>query len=308
MSVTVIIPTRNQHKILDQALRSVASAQINKLAGLEIIVVNNQGDEVESCNYLSSLPEHAAGLGLNDVKVLDFDEPFNFSAMNNLAVAQSSAEVLCFLNNDIEVITDDWLEQLVQEALLPEVGCVGAYLLFPNDTVQHGGVIVGMDTIAGHAFVGMPRSVADSHPFFRKSRHCTAITGACLAIRRALFQNLGGFDSSLAVAFNDIDLCLKARQAGYKNVFLPSVKLYHDESVSRGGLRKSAAAKRRHLAEIAIMRSRWNQAVEVDPYWSADVAQGSFANVGSPRIEYRKTIKRRWRKEAVLTYRYKDID
>lgn len=299
MSVSVIIPTRNQHQILDKALKSIAQANTDGLGHIEVIVIDNQSDELDSQRYLQNLPTAARAWGLDNVSIINFNETFNFSRMNNVAVEQARGDVLCFLNNDIEVISDDWLEQLVKEVTHSEIGCAGALLFYPNDTVQHAGVIMGMDTIAGHAYVAMPRTAVHRHPYFQEKRYCTAITGACLAIRRDVFVAVGGFECALAVAFNDVDLCLKVQQAGYKNVFLPSVQLYHHESISRGKGNKTPKAKKRHLQEIEYMHKIWGPAVLSDPYWISEIIHAS--NAGDA---YTQLIKRRWRKAQTRAFHY----
>lgn len=302
MSVSVIIPTRNQHKILDQALKSIARSNTDGLDQVEIIVIDNQSDEPDSQRYLKELATQSLAWGLNNVQVMSFDEPFNFSKMNNNAVEKATGDILCFLNNDAEVISDDWLHQLTQEVLKSATGCVGTLLFYPNDTVQHAGVIVGMGTIAGHAYVGLPRNAANNHPYFQQKRFCTAVTGACLTIRRDVFETVGGFDSDLAVAFNDVDLCLKVRKAGYNNVFLPSVQLYHHESISRGVGIKSNEEKKRHRQEIRHMRRAWGKDVLTDPYWiCCKKARGSDDKA------YRYDLKRVWRKDRTLAYSHKDL-
>jgi len=244
-SVSLIIPTRNQHALLDCALRSIVNANQLSPIALEILVIDNQSDDADSRQYLNDLPEIASSWGLESITVMPFDEPFNFSRMNNFAVAHTAGDVLCFLNNDIEIITTDWIHHLIDEATQVDAGCVGALLFYPNETVQHAGVITGMGTIAGHAFMGMPRAITLSHPYFKAKRVCSAVTGACLAI----------------------DLCLRVRSAGYNNIWLPQVQLFHHESLSRGKGRRNDATRARHQREIQLMQSKWGQAVDSDPYW-----------------------------------------
>ena len=302
MSVSIIIPTRNQHLILDQALQSIAQSNTKDLGRVEILVIDNQSDEQDSQAYLKNLPTNALSWGLENVSVIDFNEPFNFSKMNNAAVEQARGDVLCFLNNDVEVISEDWLGQLVKEASHRETGCVGALLFYPDNTVQHAGVVMGMGTIADHAYVKMPRESTLDHPYFQEKRICTAITGACLAIRREVFDSVGGFENTLAVAFNDIDLCLKVQKAGYHNIFLPSVKLYHHESVSRGRGNKSPEAKARHQQEIRHMQKTWGASVRSDPHWVCEKNQPTLGDNGFPYL-----IKRRLKKKQVVTFRYRAI-
>ena len=302
VSVSVIIPTRNQHLVLDQAINSISRTKSQILVDTEIIVINNQSDEPESLRYLDDLPRTAATWGLGKVSVIEFNEPFNFSKMNNEAVKKADGDTLVFLNNDVEVISHDWLDQLVNEVTKTDVGCAGSLLFYPNETVQHAGVIMGMGTIAGHAYVGLPRNAVTEHPYFQQNRLCTALTGACLSIRREVFDHVGGFEQSLAVAFNDVDLCLKVQRAGYKNVFLPSVHLYHHESLSRGRIKKSTSAKKRHRQEIRYMQRIWGNAVLTDPYWLREAGQSPSNKNACIHI-----TRRRWRKPQTTEFRHKDV-
>ncbi len=302
MSVSIIIPTRNQDRILDRAITSIADSAASAIDGLEVIIISNQSDEIDSQHYLAGLPSLVKSLGIDRLRVIDFDHAFNFSAMNNAAVELSRGDVLCFLNNDVEIITSDWLDQLVTEVSHAQTGCAGALLYYPNDTVQHAGVIVGMDTIAAHPYVGMPRAEVPTHPYFQARRVCTAVTGACLAIQRSLFERVGGFDTALAVAFNDIDLCLKTSQAGYPSVWVPSVELYHHESLSRGKGIKTAEAKKRHRDEIRFMQSKWGPQVLDDPYWRASHRADEVAN-----DQHVQLVKRRWRSPRSVYYQHKDL-
>ncbi|GMG88735.1 hypothetical protein MNKW57_30560 [Biformimicrobium ophioploci] len=247
--VSIIIPTKDQLDLLCQCINSVF--QKTSWENFEIIIVNNQSAQKETQDYLEMVS------GFPKVKVLDYSKPFNYSAINNFAVSKAEGEFIVLLNNDVEVISPDWLSIMLGQAAREEVGCVGANLFFPDDTHQHAGVIVGYGGVAGHAHKFFERG----HRGYMNRLICTqnysAVTAACLLISKKKFLELGGLDEvNLTVAFNDVDLCLKAAAKGYLNVWVPGAMLYHHESVSRGS-DKFGEAKIRFLNEIAFMKSRW---------------------------------------------------
>jgi GT2 family glycosyltransferase len=260
--VSIIIPTRNAQDILKRCVDSVF--QKTTYPNFEIIIVDNQSDDPGLHRYFTSLSAR------DDVKLLTYDAPFNYSALNNFAAQQCQGEILCFLNNDVEVITTDWLTELVGHALRPEHGAVGAMLYYPNDRIQHGGIIIGHSTngpggVAANAFSGLPRGFTGQGGRLLHAQYVSAVTGACLAIRHAIFDSVGGFDEEkLAVAYNDVDLCLRLREKGYYTVFTPFAELYHHESASRGR-DTSDTSQARFSREIATMHRRWGNRLRHDP-------------------------------------------
>jgi len=290
VSVCLIIPTRNHHLVLDRALQSIAASKIQGVGPLSVVIIDNQSDDPDCQSYLASLPSHAKTWGLDNLTVMDFDEPFNFSKMNNEAVQVTKSDYLCFMNNDIEIITDDWLIQMIDAVNKDSVGCVGTLMFYPNETVQHAGVIMGMGEIANHAYVGLARERTKDHPYFQAPRQCSAVTGACLLMKRSVFKDVGGFDHTFAVAFNDIDLCLKAQSIGFKNVLLPHVQLYHHESLSR------------HQKEITEMHAKWGDKVIADANWNASKPTHQTSN-----SHYLFVQKRRWRLTQRTAYTHKDL-
>jgi hypothetical protein len=216
-------------------------------------------------------------LGERGVKILRDDGPFNYSALNNRAVAQATGEVLGFLNNDLKLITPDWLEEMVSHAIRPEVGAVGAMLYFPNDRVQHAGIVLGIagpqlvNGIAGHAFKYFPRGHTGMRNRLRVAQNYSAVTAACLLVRREVFLQAGGFDEKhLAVAYNDVDFCLRLGVAGYRNVWTPFAEFYHDESASRGA-DDTPAKKALHERECAYMRHTWGALLDHDPAYNPNL-------------------------------------
>lgn len=267
--VSLIIPTRDGHDLLRTCLDSIV--QRSTYARYELLVVDNQSSCPQTLAYLAALDAGTEAGGR--ARVLRWDHPFNYSAINNFAAAQARGSVLGLVNNDIEVISPDWLEELVSHALRPDVGCVGAKLYYPDDTVQHAGVVLGVGGVANHALRGAGRSAPGY--FGRLWTQCnpSAVTGAVLVVRKVLFDAVGGLDAEgLPVAFNDVDLCLKTLQAGYRTVWTPHAELYHHESVSRGT--DSTPEKRaRFLGEVAVMQQRWVAWLHDDPQYNPNLTR-----------------------------------
>ncbi len=206
------------------------------------------------------------------IRFLRHDVPFNYAAINNYAATQAEGEHLLLLNNDITVITPDWLETLLEHSQRPEVGAVGAKLYYSDDTIQHGGVIIGVGGIAGHSHKHAQR--VDSGYFSRLHliQNLSAVTAACLMVKKSLYQAVGGLDEPhLAVAFNDVDFCLRLREKGYLNVFTPYCELYHHESKTRG-YEDTPQKKQRFVKEIAYMRKRHAAILQNgDPYYNPNL-------------------------------------
>jgi len=261
-AVSVIIPTRDRLDLLRPCVDSILRTMSRYPGSLEVLVVDNDSSEAATHAYLSTL-RHTP-----HVRVLPFGGPFNWSAINNAAVRAAQGQVLIFLNNDTVVLTPHWCEELAANAVRPDVGAVGARLLYADGTLQHAGVVLGVEGVAGHDSVG---ESPESGGYFGRShlqRSASAVTGACLATRRELFERVGGFDEvSLKVAFNDVDYCLRLRHAGYRTVYDPFCVLYHFESKSRGH-DVSEAKQARHRFEASAFRTRWGPLVDADPLYN----------------------------------------
>lgn len=260
--VSIIVPTRDRAKLLAACAEGVLAK--TDYPNLELIVVDNGSVEPATEALFQKL------LADPRVRVLRRPGPFNYSALNNEAVAEAKGEILVLLNNDIEVIEGHWLAEMVSQAVRPNVGAVGARLLYPDGTLQHGGVIlgVGRDTrIAGHIHPGAAHEDNGYFGCLHVARNVSAVTAACMALRKSVFDEVGGLDAEhLPVAFNDVDLCLKIRAAGYDIVWTPHAELYHMESASRGSdARPDQAARARR--EIAWMRERWGEVLDHDPFY-----------------------------------------
>lgn len=257
-AVSVIIPTRDAVDLLATAVESLLATTVYPGA-LEVLVVDNGSRDPRTLRYLDRAPDR--------VRVIRDDRPFNFSALNNRAVAEARGEVVVLLNNDVEIVEAGWLSALVSEAARPGVGAVGARLLFPDGTIQHAGVLIGLHGLAGHPYRHMPGDFVGYHGRLTITHAVSAVTAACLAIRRDRYAEVGGLDERLAVAFNDVDLCLRLREAGYRNLIVPWVQLVHHESATRG-LDQDGEKRRRFLAEVALMRERWGPRLASDPHYS----------------------------------------
>jgi GT2 family glycosyltransferase len=283
-SVSIIVPTKDQRELLSRCVDGILNR--TRYKKLEVLIVDNRSKEKETQTYLRQISTAAS-----QVRVLRYNENFNFSQINNWAVAQSSGEILLFLNNDTEVIGSDWLRHMVANACRLEVGAVGAKLLYPSGRVQHGGVILGMSGVGGHFHLGRRRH--DPGYFGRAflQQNLSAVTAACLAMRRRVFDEVGGFNGrDLRVAFNDVDLCLRIRQRGYLIVWTPLAELYHHESVSRGS-DLLPVRHREFLRENEYMRSKWGRVLDRDPYFNPNLSLRDY----SISLAFPSTIDKPWR-------------
>ena len=246
--VSVLIPNKDQKESLKKCLDSVFEK--TTYSNYEIIIIENNSTESETFEYYRELQKRS------NVKVITWKEGFNYSAINNFGEKEASGDYLLFLNNDVEVINPRWMEEMLGNCQRPEVGITGAKLYYPDDTIQHAGTIIGIGGIAGHAFLNMPRSRTGYLHKASIQMNLSAVTAACMMMKRSVFEQIGGFEEKLTVAFNDVDLCLRTVQAGYLVVYNPKVELYHYESKSRGS-EDNEEKVRRFQREIEFMRSRW---------------------------------------------------
>jgi GT2 family glycosyltransferase len=261
-AVSIIVPTRDRLDLLRPCVESILGSASHYPGPLEILIVDNDSTEPAAHDYFAQLAATPR------VRVMRYRGAFNWSAINNCAAREAQGEVLIFLNNDTVVITPDWCTELTANALREDVGAVGARLLYADGTLQHAGVVLGVEGVAGHDSIG---EAPERGGYFGRShlqRSALAVTGACLATRHRLFEQVGGFDEvNLKVAFNDIDYCLRLRSAGYRVVYNPFSVLYHFESKSRG-FDLSDAKQARHRAEAATFRRRWGPIVDADPLYN----------------------------------------
>ncbi len=218
--ISIIIPTKGKIKLLKECIESIETRSSYK--NYEIIIVDNSRKE-ETRKYLAGLKH----------KVLFYNEPFNFAKINNFAVKYARGEHILFLNDDTQVISQDWMEQMLEHSIKPDVGAVGALLFYLNNTIQHAGVLIGVGGITSHAFEGLARGEPGYKGLVQTVRECSAVTGACIMIKKSLFEQIGGFDEKLAFSFNDVDLCLRLREKGYLVIYTPHAQLYHHGTASR---------------------------------------------------------------------------
>jgi GT2 family glycosyltransferase len=261
---TVIIPTRDRLALLRTCLESIEPAVARSRA--EILVVDNDSADPDTLDYLDGLPRQG-------IKTLRIEGPFNFARLNNRAVAMVDSDALCLLNNDIEAHSDDWLDEMLTRLAEPDVAAVGALLTWPGGVVQHGGVVLGVNFQATHAFTDRLAGDPGYLDLLRVAHECSAVSAACLVTRRDDYLRVGGMDEThFAVAFNDVDYCLKLRQAGQRIVFTPHARLIHAESASRG---KDDRPDRRHRfeRELNMLRARWGEFLIKDPTYHPQLSR-----------------------------------
>jgi O-antigen biosynthesis protein len=255
--VSIIIPTRDKVELLRACVDSVLES--TSYSNFELIVVDNGSTERETLAYLSRIS------GQPNVRVISYDFPYNYSALNNFAAKYASHPYLCLLNNDTEVIAREWLTEMMRYAVRADVGAVGAKLLYDDGSIQHAGVIIGICEAAGHAH----RFERANGPGYFAQPHLahivSAVTAACLVVEKSKFEAVGGLDAeNLAVAYNDVDLCLKLEQAGWRNIYVPHAVLLHHESKSRG---QDISPKHidRYMRELTVLQERWGTKTIQDP-------------------------------------------
>lgn len=261
--VSLIIPTRDKLELLRPCVQSILEK--TEYPDYEILIVDNQSSEPETLAYFEEVSRDAR------VRVLHYDAPFNYSAINNYAANMASGDIIGLINNDIEVIDGDWLQIMALEAVRAGVGAVGAMLLYPNDTIQHAGVVLGLQGVAAHVYCGQPHGIEGQMGRARLMQAMSAVTAACLLVRKSVFDSVGGLDEQLKVAFNDIDFCLRVREAGYHNVWTPFAVLYHHESASRG-YEDTPEKRQRFEGEVKFMFERWGDLLRADPTYNPNLS------------------------------------
>ncbi|WP_410175705.1 glycosyltransferase family 2 protein [Pseudomonas syringae group genomosp. 3] len=249
--VSLVIPTRNAHGLVKQCIDSIK--RLTTYTHYEIILIDNGSDDPQSLEYFAQLDLE------ENIRVLRDDGPFNYSALNNAAVRIANGELIGFINNDIEVISPEWLSEMVSIALQPKVGAVGARLWYPDNTLQHGGVIVGLGGVAGHSHKYLPKGAPGYFCRAELIQEFSAVTAACLIVKKSIVNEVGGLDEeNLKVTFNDVDFCLRVQEAGYLNVWTPFAELYHHESATRGH-EDTPQKQQRFSQEVQYMKCRWPQ-------------------------------------------------
>jgi GT2 family glycosyltransferase len=271
--VSVIIPFRDKVELLQTCLKSVLN--VSKYRDFEVLLVDNGSKEAETLKYLESVKD------VENIRILKYLKPFNFSAINNFAAREAKGEYLLFLNNDTEVISKDWLGAMLELFNDRRVGAVGAKLLYPNKTIQHAGIVLREDFVAANAFNGF---IDDEDPKkeFNRAREWNAVTAACMMTRKEIFETVGGFDEEhLPIAYNDVDYCLKLREKEYKIMYTPKALLHHYESATRGldELKKNEKRYADFLQEQAYIRMRWEKYIKTDEFFKEEYITVPMAEV-----------------------------
>lgn len=277
--VSLIIPTRNGLDLLKKCIESISHKTTYE--NFEILVVDNGSDDPETLNFLSRIDAKS------NCRVFRNDRPFNYGLINNSAVSEAKGEIVGLINNDIEVIEPEWLSEMVSHAIRPGIGAVGAKLLFSNDTIQHAGVVLGVGGVGGHAFKHQTSKALGYFNRARLTSSFSAVTAACLLIKKDIYQSINGFDEeNLKIAFNDVDFCIRVREAGYRNVWTPYALLYHHESATRG-YEDTPEKKARFAREVQYMLDRWGEKLTNDPAYSPNLTleHEDFSFAWPPRVE-----------------------
>ncbi|HEV8438571.1 MAG TPA: glycosyltransferase family 2 protein [Methylomirabilota bacterium] len=259
--VSLIIPSRDRCQLLNACVSSIVAR--SDYRPFELVIVDNGSREPDALAYLEQIGRDPR------VRIVRDPQPFNFSALINAGVRAAAGEVVGLMNSDAMVISPGWLSEMVSHALRPEVGVVGAKLSYPDDTIQHAGIVVGIHGVCGHVHRHRTRDAAGYTGRARVVQQLSAVTAACMVMRREIFDAVGGFDEhNLAIAFNDIDLCLRVRALGYRTVWTPWAELYHREGASRGA---DYLTSPRFAQEIAYMKRRWASELAADPFYNPNL-------------------------------------
>lgn len=267
--VSIIIPTKDQTALLKNTIDSILS--ITGYQNFEIIVLNNNSSSKEFYDWCNEYTKKYS----DRLRVIESHFPFNFSKLMNMGAKLAKGDHLLMLNNDVEIIHANWLEIMLSYAQQNRIGAVGAKLLYPDDTIQHAGVIIGLGGIAGHSFVGAYKDEAGYFNYIQSVNNYSAVTAACLLCRKEVFHAVGGMDETFEVEYNDVDFCLKLLEAGYDNVYLPQVELYHYESATRGHPHQSKPSYERHLKEMKLFTNKWQHMIDHDPFYNQNLNLGA---------------------------------
>lgn len=261
--ISIVIPNKDHCEDLKRCLSSIVEKSTYQ--NFEILIADNGSAEPELKDYYVELAQN------RNIKILHWDHPFNYSAINNFAVQSAAGEYLILLNSDTEVITPDWIQEMLMYAQRRDVGAVGVKLYYPDDTIQHAGIILGIGGTAGCSYQRFPRESTGYMMCLCYAQNVTAVTGACLMVRKEYYLKAGGFSEDLAAAFNDVDFCLKLRKAGLLNVFTPFAELYYYESKNRG-FDNIPEKQKRFRGEIDLFASRWGKELAAgDPYYNPNL-------------------------------------
>lgn len=264
--ISIIIPTKDRIDLLKRCIESIQNR--SSYDNYEIIIVDNMSQEEETAAYLDGL-----GKSYENCRIIKFNEKFNYSMLNNYAAEFARGEHLLFLNNDIEVLNSDWLEAMLEQSQRDEIGCVGAKLLYPDRKIQHVGVVVGWGGRAEHIYKWLHSNDIGYMGHFVSIRNYSAVTAACMMLRKSIFNEVGGFDERFEIGFGDVDLCLRVRELGYENLFTPYAELLHYESATRG----RSFSFDPHPNDTKRFIERWQEYIKGgDPYYNPNLPLDSY--------------------------------
>jgi len=267
--VSIIIPTKNNAKVLSTCLNSIF--KLSSYPNFEVILIDNNSDEDSLFQLLNNWEEKEK----DRFRVLTLPIPFNYSRLMNEGVKNSEGEYILLLNNDTEVIEADWIENMLRHAQRKDIGAVGVKLLYPTDRIQHAGVVIGMGEIAAHAFTGGKKEDGGYFHNLTSLNNYAAVTAACLMVSKEKYNEVEGFDETLAVEYNDVDFCLKLLDSGYFNLYTPEVTLYHYESLTRGHPHANPESYKRSRREVKYFKSRWQKYIDNDPFFNPNFSKVS---------------------------------
>ena len=263
--VSIIIPTKDKKDVLEKCVKSILEKTNYK--NIEIIIVDHDSEEQATKDYLLRLQRS------KKIKVLKYSGEFNYSKINNYAATQAKGEFLIFLNNDTEVITPNWIEEMLEFAMRPEIGAVGALLVYPSQKIQHCGVVLDIGIVAGHIYRGKSVNHPSGLNETRLQRNVSALTAACLMVERKKFFEVGGFEEKMKVVFNDVEFCIKLMSLGYRNIYTPYAKIMHYESITRGE-EDTPEKVMRAVDEILFIRNKWGiEYFKKDKYYNANLTR-----------------------------------
>jgi glycosyltransferase involved in cell wall biosynthesis len=267
--VSIIIPTKDKAEVLTTCLRSLFA--LTDHPDFEVIVLSNNSSE----RSLFALMEEMRKSHPGNFHWCEVNEPFNFSHLMNVGIAKASGQQILFLNNDTEIIHADWLRAMHEWSQRPSIGAVGAKLLYHNDTIQHGGVVIGLGGVAGHVFTGTHKDGPGYFNYVNTINNYSAVTAACMMVERSKLEAIGGWEELFTVEYNDVDICLRLREHGLNNVYLPHVSLYHYESLTRGHPHMTKESYERHLREVGLFKERWAKYITDDPCYNPHLTRGA---------------------------------
>jgi glycosyltransferase involved in cell wall biosynthesis len=264
--VSIIIPSKNASTYIERCVNSIVEKSTYR--NFEVILIDNNSDQQEFFDLVYKWKNQTDF----SFKYVRDESPFNFSRLINLGRKNASGEYLLLLNNDTEVITPNWIEGLMGYAQLSDIGVVGCKLLYEDETIQHAGVVIGLGDVAGHVLVGEDRDGPGYFNYVQLLNNYSALTAACFMVRTEVFDKVNGFNEEYTVEYNDVDFCLKVREAGYRNVYIPQVELYHYESISRGHPLANSKSSVRHFKEANKLKKEWAKYLEKDPHYNPNLS------------------------------------